>query len=167
MSMSDRRPVRIDGVSYVVRCDPATSERLANVRRARTKPEQQVSVVLEELGARYEQNAEQLPGSPDFADESRRWALFVHGCYWHHHRGCSRATIPTNNREFWIAKFADNRRRDRRKADALRRAGFRVTTVWECEVHQSRERVRRRIARLLAGRNGQQGDHRARKSKGT
>ena len=74
-----------------------------------------------------------LPGSPDFANKSRRWAIFVNGCYWHHHTACGKATVPKSNAAFWIDKFRANRARDARAIRKLRRAGYRVVIVWECE----------------------------------
>ena len=72
------------------------------------------------------------------ANRSKKWAVFVHGCYWHHHAGCRRATVPTRNRAFWLAKFRDNRRRDRRVVSQLGAAGFTVAVIWECELAKPR-----------------------------
>lgn len=86
-----------------------------------------------------------LPGSPDLANIRLGIAVFVHGCFWHHHRGCRKATIPQRNRAFWLAKFERNRARDRQVARKLRRLGFRVVTIWECDG----ARLDRLIDRLL------------------
>ena len=117
--------------------DPSTSARLGRIRPADTKPELAVRRILTELGHRYRVRNRDLPGSPDIANRSRKWAVFVHGCFWHRHAGCGRATTPKRNAEFWIEKFETNRRRDRRVRAALRRMGFVVVTVWECEVEQA------------------------------
>jgi G:T-mismatch repair DNA endonuclease (very short patch repair protein) len=74
-----------------------------------------------------------LPGSQDIANKRRRWAIFVHGCFWHHHARRKLATVPKTNRAFWIEKLNANRRRDERKARTLRRKGFHVLTVWQCQ----------------------------------
>lgn len=105
---------------------------MGRVRQKGTAPELLVAKALRDLGLGYRKNARDLPGSPDFANRGRRWAIFVNGCYWHHH-SCSRGTIPTRNREFWMAKFRTNRARDARAVRALRAAGYRVLLVWECE----------------------------------
>jgi DNA mismatch endonuclease Vsr len=110
-----------------------TSERMARVRRKGTAAEGLVRGTLSRLGVRYTLHNEDLPGSPDLANRSKKWAVFVHGCYWHHHAGCPRATTPKSNTEFWLAKFAANRRRDMQAVDALERMGYEVTTIWECE----------------------------------
>ncbi len=83
---------------------------------------------------RYRTSNEDLPGSPGLANRSRRWAIFVHGCFWHRHSGCSKATAPKRNAAFWSAKFQRNVERDREARGALRRVGFRVLTLWQCEV---------------------------------
>lgn len=106
---------------------------MARVRQRGTGAELRVASRLRSDGHAYRRNVRKLPGTPDFANRSRRWAIFVNGCYWHHHKGCRRATIPTANRDFWLEKFQTNRRRDARAVRELRRMGFKVIIVWECE----------------------------------
>lgn len=113
--------------------DPRRSALMARVRQRGTSPEKIVGTVLRSLGQAYRLNVRGLPGSPDFANQKRKWAVFVNGCYWHHHKGCRRATVPKTNEAFWREKFGANRARDARSVRALRRAGFRVVIVWECE----------------------------------
>jgi DNA mismatch endonuclease Vsr len=112
---------------------PATSARMAGIRQKGTKIETVVAIFLRELGLRYRKNVKHLPGSPDFANRSRRWAVFVNGCFWHHHTGCRKATVPKSNTNFWMAKFRDNRRRDARAIRRLRHEGYRVVVIWECQ----------------------------------
>jgi DNA mismatch endonuclease (patch repair protein) len=121
-----------------------TSERMARVRRQGTAPELAVRRVVSGFGHRYTLQNKDLPGSPDLANRSKRWVIFVHGCYWHHHHACSRATVPKSNTDFWKAKFAANRQRDTAVANALRRRGYAVYTLWECGC-QSSERVARAL----------------------
>jgi DNA mismatch endonuclease, patch repair protein len=85
------------------------------------------------LGARFRVHARDLPGSPDIVNRSGKWAVFVHGCFWHRHSGCSRTTTPNRNRAFWLKKFRANQLRDARAHKRLLAAGFVVLTVWECE----------------------------------
>jgi DNA mismatch endonuclease, patch repair protein len=106
---------------------------MQRVRQRGTMAEERVAVVLRQLGHRYRRNVRGLAGTPDFANKARGWAIFVNGCFWHHHKRCPRATIPKRNREFWVQKFANNRTRDAAKVNALRNAGLRVIIVWECE----------------------------------
>jgi DNA mismatch endonuclease (patch repair protein) len=106
---------------------------MADIRQAGTEPELAVRRVLTRMGLRYRVKNRDLPGSPDLANRSRRWAVFVHGCYWHRHRGCKRTTTPTRNRAFWQEKFAANVHRDRKVLRELRALGYSVLVVWECE----------------------------------
>lgn len=105
---------------------------MSRVPQKATSAEERVARVLRQLGMSYRRNVRALPGSPDFANKSRRWAVQVHGCFWHRH-DCKRATLPLHNREFWVEKFARNQARDARCEAELRALGFKVVTVWECE----------------------------------
>jgi DNA mismatch endonuclease (patch repair protein) len=118
-------------------------------RQKDTKPEVLVRSLLHRSGHRFRASNRDLPGSPDAANRTRQWAVFVHGCYWHAHQGCPRHTVPLRNREFWEEKFAQNRARDARVAAELRDRGYVVVTVWECEVEQPRtlERILRSLPR--------------------
>jgi DNA mismatch endonuclease (patch repair protein) len=122
---------------------PERSALLARVRQARTKPEETVAALLRSLGFAYRRNVRTLPGTPDFANRAKGWAIFVNGCFWHHHTGCRRATVPKNNRTFWVDKFAANRRRDAAKIRALRALGLRVLVIWECEAETCGPRLAR------------------------
>ncbi|WP_036241992.1 very short patch repair endonuclease [Mesorhizobium sp. STM 4661] len=121
--------------------DLTTSARMAGIRQKGTKIETQVATVLRELGLHYRKNVKRLPGSPDFANGSRHWAVFVNGCFWHHHTGCHRATVPKSNTKFWTSKFRANRQRDAYAIVELRREGFKVVVVWECQIECIREKL--------------------------
>ncbi len=121
---------------------------MARVRQRGTAAEVVVATSLRSLGAHYRVNVRGLPGSPDFANRKRKWAVFVHGCFWHHHVGCNRATIPKSNKKFWREKFAANGRRDRRAVLDLRRFGYRVAVIWECETSDD-DLVRRKLSKVL------------------
>lgn len=118
---------------------------MSRIRRERTAPEEIVRRAARAMGLRLQRPKRNLPGSPDLANIRLGIAVFVHGCFWHHHRGCRKATIPQRNRAFWLAKFERNRARDRQVARKLRRLGFRVVTIWECDG----ARLDRLIDRLL------------------
>lgn len=126
--------------------DPARSALMRRVRQQRTSVEEAVAKVLRESGVSYRRNVRSLSGSPDFANKTRRWVIFVNGCFWHQHRGCTRATVPKRNREFWEAKFAANRKRDASKIRVLRGLGFKVLLIWECEVTE--RQLTTRVQRL-------------------
>ncbi len=113
--------------------DPVRSALMKRVRQHKTHVENVVAAALRAHHMNYRRNVRTLPGSPDFANKSKGWAIFVNGCFWHHHKHCVRGTIPTRNRAFWVEKFAANRRRDARKIKALRAIGFNVAIIWECQ----------------------------------
>ena len=118
-------------------------------RQQGTRPEILVRRIVHALGHRFRLSNRDLPGSPDLANRAGKWAIFVHGCYWHAHQGCPRHTIPKRNRDFWLKKFDDNRNRDLRVAEELRGRGLRVIVVWECETTE-RESLERRLHDELA-----------------
>lgn len=123
--------------------DAQTSQRLARQKQLSTAAELCVARELRALGIRYRKNVKRLPGSPDFANASKRWAIFVNGCFWHHHTNCKRATVPRNNEGFWRFKFAGNRCRDARVVRELRQRGFEVLILWECGLASSEARLRK------------------------
>lgn len=107
---------------------------MSGIRGKNTKPELLVRSHLHRAGLRFRLHSRHLPGTPDIALPSRRVAILVHGCFWHRHNRCRFAYEPKSNRGFWRKKFAENVERDRRKAAALRKAGWKVLTVWECRI---------------------------------
>lgn len=116
--------------------DPIRSAMMSRVRRHGTTPEIAVAALLRECGLAYRKNVGSLPGRPDLANRKREFAVFVNGCFWHRHTACPHASLPHRNQEFWLAKFARNRKRDARAIRALRKDGFKVLVVWECQVRQ-------------------------------
>src|SRR3954467_8681601 len=95
-----------------LRTDAATSARMGRVRQSGTAPEMTIRRAVSTLGLRYTARNRDLPGPPHLANRSRRWAIFVHGCYWHRHEGCHKATQPRTNTDFWLEKFSRNMARD-------------------------------------------------------
>lgn len=134
---------------FLVEGPPIHDFRLARLPQANTGPELAVRLMLREEGIRYRLNNRDLPGSPDLANRSKRWAIFVNGCYWHHHKGCKRATVPKRNSAFWLDKFDTNRRRDARVIRELRASGYKVLLCWECDVEERPQIVAERIRRTL------------------
>lgn len=122
---------------------------MAGIRQHSTGPELAVRKILSALGVRYRVSNRSLPGSPDIANRRRKWAIFVHGCYWHRHQNCPRSTTPTNNRQLWLDKFAANVMRDRVKKGELQQMGYTVLTIWECQV-EDRSRLTRILSRVAS-----------------
>src|SRR5437762_820821 len=102
------------------------------VKSRDTKPELEVRRRLRAMGFRPATRPAKLPGSPDVVLVALRTVVFVHGCFWHRHEDCPRATTPATRTDYWQAKFDRNVVRDRRVVKQLRRLGWRVLTVWEC-----------------------------------
>ncbi|WP_316395217.1 DNA mismatch endonuclease Vsr [Bradyrhizobium sp. 33ap4] len=117
---------------------------MGRIRGADTTPERIVRRFLHRSGFRYRLHPRDLPGRPDIVLPKLRTVIFVHGCFWHRHRGCRKATTPSTRRAFWQAKFKTNVERDLRKANELEAQGWRTITVWECEVTDAN------LARLVA-----------------
>ncbi|MGZ8286876.1 MAG: very short patch repair endonuclease [Allosphingosinicella sp.] len=122
--------------------------RMARVRQRDTAPELTVRRLAHQLGYRFRLHRRSLPGSPDLVFPRLRKIIFVHGCFWHRHPGCRRATLPKTRPAFWENKFRENVSRDARNEALLRAAGWDVTTVWECET-LDRGRLRSCLASWL------------------
>ena len=110
------------------------SDVMRRVKGRDTGPEMRVRRLLWRLGARYRLHRADLPGKPDIVLPGRRLAVFVHGCFWHGHDCARGARTPKANRDYWTAKVARNRARDAAARQALDSLGWRVETVWECEL---------------------------------
>lgn len=115
---------------------PIQPERSALMRRIGpkdTKPEMTLRHLLHRLGYRYRLHAKELPGRPDIVFRPRKKVIFVHGCFWHRHQGCSHSTTPKTRMEFWQLKFSANQARDTRTQLELEALGWTYLVTWECE----------------------------------
>ena len=110
------------------------SERMSRVRNKNTKPELLVRRLVHRLGFRYRLHAGSLPGKPDLVFPRKRSVIFVHGCFWHRHVGCALCRMPKSRLEFWKPKLEANRKRDSRNQRLLRKEGWRLLIVWECQL---------------------------------
>ncbi|WP_272867606.1 very short patch repair endonuclease [Sinorhizobium meliloti] len=112
---------------------PARSALMARIGPRDTKPEMIVRRMVHALGYRFRLHRRDLPGSPDLVFPRLRKVIFVHGCFWHRHPGCKKATSPKTRVDFWQQKFSMNVERDARKEEELGEQGWDVKIVWECE----------------------------------
>lgn len=110
------------------------SEIMSRVGKKDTGPEKAVRSVLHKMGFRFRKNRRDLPGSPDIVLPKYKTVIFVHGCFWHRHPGCSKSGVPKSNQDFWERKFERNIDRDRNNAVELERAGWHVNVIWECQL---------------------------------
>lgn len=121
--------------------DRLTKERrswlMSRVAGKNTTPELRVRRAAHALGLRFRLHRKDLPGKPDLVFPKFRLAVFVHGCFWHRHSGCRKATLPKSRADFWSAKFTSNQQRDERVMTDLENAGWRVDVIWECETKDS------------------------------
>lgn len=123
------------------------SQRMSLIRGKNTKPELLVRRLVHGMGYRYRLHAADLPGKPDLVFRRRKHAIFVHGCFWHRHPdpACKVARLPKSREEFWTAKLSRNRERDVAQVEALENMGWKVLTIWECqlkEVSELKENIR-------------------------
>ncbi|MEO1039651.1 MAG: DNA mismatch endonuclease Vsr [Pseudomonadota bacterium] len=134
----------------VDRLTPERRSRLmSRVRSKDTSPELRVRRIAHALGYRFRLHRRDLPGKPDLVFPRLKKTVFVHGCFWHRHPGCRKATMPKSRTEFWQEKFDRNVARDERALEELKVLGWRVLVIWECET-KSDDALRQRLAEFLA-----------------
>lgn len=119
------------------------SDMMRAVRREGTEPEMIVRRTLHALGFRYALHRKDLPGTPDIVLTRHATVIFVNGCFWHHHEGCSKASVPKTNSDYWISKFARNKARDVRNQSDLQAMGWRIIVVWSCETRDTSSLARK------------------------
>lgn len=110
---------------------------MSRIRSRDTKPELQLRRALHARGFRYRLHDRRLPGTPDLVLPARNAVVFIHGCFWHGH-DCALGVTPNTRTDFWEAKIQSNSARDAAAEAALRDAGWRVLTVWECALRGRR-----------------------------
>ena len=114
---------------------------MAAIRGKNTKPEVTVRNFLHGQGIRFRLHRRDLPGKPDIVLPKYKSVIFVHGCYWHRHKNCKYAAVPATNQQFWERKFIENVERDVRNQEALKKLGWNVLVVMECELKNDRKLV--------------------------
>lgn len=122
---------------------------MSRVRGRDTQPELRVRRLLHAAGLRYRLHGKGLPGKPDMVFAGLRAVVFVHGCFWHMHKCKWGKPVPATNPDFWAQKRLGNAARDKKNRAALKRAGWRVFEIWECETRDA-ERLEKRVHRLIA-----------------
>jgi DNA mismatch endonuclease, patch repair protein len=135
-------------VSKVVAMDTLTtaqrSERMSLVRSKDTKPEMAIRRLVHKMGFRYRLHARDLPGSPDLVFPGRGKIIFIHGCFWHRHgTNCKNTRWPKSKLDFWRPKLERNHQHDKIVCRELRRRGWRVLVVWECQLNNTQGLTRR------------------------
>lgn len=123
---------------------------MSHIRNKNTKPEDIVAKYLFKNGFRYRRNVKKLPGTPDIVLRKYKTVIFVNGCFWHMHEGCKNFVWPKDNEEFWRNKLLRNKERDAVKMEQLKELGWKVITVWECQLkHDNLERIMKELINSL------------------
>ena len=126
---------------------------MSRIRGKDTKPEEIVRKYLFSQGFRYRKNVKDLPGKPDIVLPKYHTVVFVNGCFWHHHIGCRYFVWPKNHAEFWKEKILGNEARDQQNAKALQEAGWKIITVWECELKNRRDETLKSLVQTIRASN--------------
>jgi DNA mismatch endonuclease (patch repair protein) len=125
------------------------SERMSRVRSKDTKPEMLVRTLVHRMGFRYRLQDRTLPGKPDLVFPSRGKIIFVHGCFWHRHgTNCEYTRWPKSRLDFWRPKLEQNHQRDKIVRKELRKLGWRVLVVWECQLKKT-DALAKRVSTFL------------------
>lgn len=123
---------------------------MGRVRGKHTKPEKLVRQLVHGMGFRFRLHSRKLPGCPDLVFPSKKKVIFIHGCFWHRHNAtCSLTRMPKSRLEFWVPKLEGNKSRDRKNRAQLKRLGWRVLVLWECQL-SDRDSIVNRIQGFLA-----------------
>lgn len=122
---------------------------MSRIKGKDTKPEVRVRSWLFRHGYRFRKNDKRLPGVPDVVLPKYKSVIFVNGCFWHRHKGCKYAYNPKSRVDFWQKKFAQNVINDKLHRDELEQMGWKVITIWECELKDSPEEVMENVSRAL------------------
>jgi DNA mismatch endonuclease (patch repair protein) len=118
---------------------------MSHIRGKDTAIEVRVRKYLFGLGYRYRKNDKRLPGKPDIVLPKYRTVIFIHGCFWHRHSDCKDATTPKTRTDFWTEKFSRNVENDRKHKEQLEADGWKVITLWECEINKKFEETMNRV----------------------
>ena len=121
---------------------------MSRVRGHDTEPEMSVRSLLHKMGYRFRLHVKGLPGQPDIVLPRYKKVIFVHGCFWHGHKGCKRSSRPVSNETFWNRKIDGNIKRDDHSLRTLRSLGWMVMVVWQCQIHNT-EKLHQRLERFI------------------
>ena len=129
---------------------PAGRRRIMSaIRSTGSRPETLVRSALHGLGYRFRKNVKSLPGKPDIVFARRRKIIFIHGCFWHQHEGCTNGQLPQTRTEYWHPKLARNVANDVHNLHSLGDQGYEVFVVWECDVRRSLHATIRQLVDFL------------------
>ena len=116
------------------------SKNMSAIKRADTKPEKYVRKLLFSAGFRYRLQTNVVPGHPDLWLRKYNTAVFIHGCFWHRHEGCSYAYMPKSKTDFWAGKFEKNKLRDQTVRELLKERQIKCLVIWECTIRKTQKK---------------------------
>lgn len=118
---------------------------MSRIRSKDTNPEKKVRSMLHQMGYRFRIHVKKLPGQPDIVLPKYKKVIFVHGCFWHLHKGCRDGTIPKTQHEKWKVKLERNIKRDKLHINNLKKLGWKVLILWECEIEKQIKDIKRKL----------------------
>lgn len=124
---------------------------MGRIRSTDTSVEMKVRKYLFSQGFRYRKNVKTLPGKPDIVMPKYQTVIFIHGCFWHRHPNCKRATMPKTRTDYWEEKFARNVKNDALHIQQLTQLGWRVIVLWECEINKAFSETMAQLVREITG----------------
>jgi len=116
---------------------------MSQIKSENTTPERIVRSLLHKMGFRFRLHEKKLPGKPDIVLKKYRTVIFVHGCFWHRHARCKYAYIPKSHHKFWQKKFSENMVRDKNVKRILKKSGWKIITIWECQINNQKKLIER------------------------
>ena len=123
---------------------------MSRIKSKDTKPEIIVRSMLHRMGYRFRVNKKDLPGKPDIVLPKYKTVIFVHGCFWHMHRGCKDATVPKTRTKWWLNKLEGNVKRDKENIMLLRKSGWKTAVIWECElISNKNDKIIRKLKKII------------------
>jgi DNA mismatch endonuclease (patch repair protein) len=126
------------------------SQVMSKIKDKDTKPEKIIRTMLHNMGYRFRLHRRDMPGNPDIVLPKYKKVIFVHGCFWHGHKGCARAKRPSSNENFWSEKLAKNMERDKKNQKELIKLGWNYLIIWQCQIKKvNSEKIAQRISMYL------------------
>ncbi len=130
------------------------SYNMSQIKGKDTKPEILVRKFLHANGCRYRLHDKKLPGKPDIVLKKHNTVVFIHGCFWHGHKGFKYFVVPKTRTQWWLDKITRNKEKDRESIEILQKEGWRIITIWECELKKGkRENTLEKLIEKLSGKN--------------